>query len=455
MKKRILNLILCFILLFTCVLPIAYGCGGKDSGDNKLVIWSDAAPLHFNYEVGSQVGENYDPDCETSKFLIDMIQQKYPDLEISIESHGNSADLNTALRDAKVSNKMPDIVIGEQFIQSQIEKNYFIPLTIPKETKNAIPDFLWMQSQDENGTQYGYPAMTGCFSLIYNKAIFEEVYGAGWEQKIPTTTAEIFTVASEIKGYYRNTSRKDQISGFLLNATKGVSSAYRNGIVMSIFGGGIVNQNGEFIVNCQENKDAMEWLTTLIPYTSTGNISLTSETDINTELLSGNVAMAIEIAPVVSPFGGIDVSDFGVAPLPTHNGNRTTNILVGSTSYMITKECRNPDIAQDILEMMVSKEVQSKLYVTSTNRIPVRSDVLMEALTSTDSKVVEKNKVMMPYIESILFSNELVLGLPSFVTNFTNIWDTWTAAIQTIFTSPSQQTINTQLNNIQNLMISG
>lgn len=464
--KKIICLILCLLLAFPLV-----ACGGKRGGGittdedgnvtGSITIWGGSVPFMPNSELGAAQGSNYDPDCETTQTLLAMIKQKYPKLNVNIENKGSSTELNTALRNAKISNQMPDIVVGEQFIKSQIELGYFVELDVPSDIKSAIPEVFWKQSQGADGKQYGYPAFTGCFALVYNKKIFREVYNLAADADVtdylPTSMSDIVRVAAEIKDFYNNkygatslTARN--MSGFYINAVAGVGSAYRNGLVMNMFGGGFQDDNGNFIVNSQENKDAFKWLTSLLPYTSTGNVATTSETDVNTNILQGNVAMTFEIAPLLAPFGGIDVSDFGVATLPIVDGQVQTNMLVGSTSYMITKECSNKEVAQDILNMMVSYDSQMQIYKTSTNRIPVRTDVQNAIINSEDADILAKNKIMLPYILQIKTAEKLVLNLPSFTTNYSNIWSTWTAAIQRIYTNPTDSEITTQLQTIQNAM---
>ena len=119
---------------------------------------------------------------------------------------------------------------------------------------------------------------------------------------------------------------------------------------------------------------------------------------------------------------------------------------------MITKECSNKKVAQDILEMMVSYDMQMQIYKTSTNRIPVRSDVIDEILSSTDEDIVKKNETMLPFVLALKTADNLVLNLPSFTKNYTNIWDTWSNAIQMIFTQKTDSTIRMQLGNVQKIM---
>ncbi|MGN1098923.1 MAG: hypothetical protein ACI4S9_01130, partial [Christensenellales bacterium] len=158
--KKVLVLFVVLSLIFGFV-----GCTGNTPGGietdeegnvtGTIKIWGGSAPFHENYALGSVAGDNYDPDCYTSNELIKRIKEKYPKLNVVIENKGSSTTLNTALRNAKISNNMPDIVVGEQFIKSQIELDYYVPLEIPEETYKAIPEYLWEQSKGADGKQYG------------------------------------------------------------------------------------------------------------------------------------------------------------------------------------------------------------------------------------------------------------------------------------------------------------
>lgn len=451
------------LCLVSCKDHTGGGISVDSSGEvtGTITIWGGSVPFKEAFENGSKPGDNYDPDCESTLSLVNKINTKYPKLKVDVVNKGTSTELNTALRNAKISNQMPDIVVGEQFIKSQIELDYFVPLDIPADIKAQIPDYLWEQSRGNDGKQYGYPAFTGCFALVYNKSIFREFYGLSADADVtpylPSSMDEIVNVAAHIKQYYNDkygasSIKARNMSGFLINAVSGVGSAYRNGLVMSMFGGGFTDKNGNFIVDCDANKKAFKWLTSLLPYTSAGNVATTSETDINSNIITGNVAMTFEIAPLLAPFGGVSVEDFGVAPLPIVDGQDQTNMLVGSTSYMITKECANKQVAQDILNMMVSYDVQLGIYKTSTNRIPVRNDVLTEILNSDDPAILKRNEIMLPYITQLKTAKNLVLGLPSFTTQYSNIWATWTTAVQRIYTQGTESEIATQLANVQRAM---
>ena len=78
--------------------------------------------------------------------------------------------------------------------------------------------------------------------------------------------------------------------------------------------------------------------------------------------------------------------------------------------------------------------------------------MINEILTSTDEDIVKKNETMLPFVLAFKTADNLVLNLPSFTKNYTNIWDTWSNAIQMIFTQKTDSTIRTQLGNVQKIM---
>lgn len=437
MKKflALLFAVVCLVSMCAC------GAHGPDDGNNgdaesgSLTIWTTGGPLRDTYEELAQDGH---ADGLTTKFIMDSFHEKYPDTKITLIEMGWGVDLNKALRDAFIVNKMPDIVCGEQFIKTQIKQNYFQKLEVPEETKNAISSTFWDCVSDEEGNIYGYPYFTGDFVFMYNERLLKEAGvikddGSG----VPSTMVEVQNAAAKVYNHFNK-----KVGGFAVSAIPSVSSAYRNVMLMQMFGGGFYDENENLIINSKESVEAMKWVQGVTAYAYPGNIAFNDETQISKMIWNDQVAMAIELsnALYVDEGDGIDMSDWKTAPLPTVSGvDETTNLLISNVSYMVTKSCKNVALAQNFLEYLVSEEVQNKIYLQSSYRLPVREDVILELMTSTEPEVVERNKILLPAIDSILTADNLVGGLPSFGSNYANIWNSWTSTIQNIITGKDPQ----------------
>ena len=421
MKKRIFAL-----LMALCCSFLFFACGDSEeeqTGDVMLRIWTVGGPLHYMHN------DPNDKDSNTTNYILETFQELYPNVNIILENGGWAADLNKSLRDAYIANKMPDIVCGELFIKSQIELNYYEALTIPEEIKSNIDQVFWDQVSDEEGNIYGYPVYTGCSALVYNETLVRNagLVNADGSVRIPQTMDELMDFASQV--YSRS---NHEIGGFLMNAVPGVGSAYRNVTIMQMFGGGFYDDEGNLIINSEESKAAMQWLQDISAYQYSGNTAITEEAQINKLFLDNKVAFAIESGPLTYASSDIKTDHLKVAALPAVSGQPSTNLLVGSVSYMISKSCKNKEVAQAFLEHLVSPEVQEMIYLQSSNRVPVRRDVISDLLLSEEEEVIARNEVMRPYIESLFSAEHLVAGLPSFGNNYSKIWNSWTTTIQNI-----------------------
>lgn len=430
MKK---TLCLIIVALLTFCFASCTGNNDRSYGD-ELIIWTVDGPLISGYEGKNTL------DARTTKFIIDKFHESYPDVKITLADRGKDTDLQSALQTAYITNDMPDIVVGESFIKSQINLGYFSEIELKDDIKNNIRPELLALSQWE-GKQYGVPFYAGVDELLYNESVLRTALGEDSEYfdsdgnfKVPGTMNELLIIAQTVKNSYNDNTH----GGIQINNVRGVSSAFRATYIMSAFGGSWLDGDGKLNLTTEENVKAFEYMRSMVPAASFGATGFISENDIITQFLNGNVAFSIDHPSMIADYTKGDIK---VAALPSSGNSSSGGVLVGTCSFMMTKECVNPPAAQAFLEILVSKDVQDLIYTQSSLRLPVRTDTQAELLRSTDPAVLAVHDKYLPGLRT-LYEGDLVSGLPYFNTNqYTQIWnDNWTEFIGKVFTSTDSVT---------------
>lgn len=439
--KKIISALLLSVLFLTGL--AACGGGEEEHYENELIIWSVEGPLMPGYEGRT------DKDSETTRFILEKFAEVYPDVKVTLVNRGKDTDLHSALQQAFITNDMPDIVVGESFIKSEIELGYFQEIELPDDIKNNVrPELLNMSAMD--GKQYGVPFTAGVDMLIYNETLLKQALGeesSYFDEDgnfiVPSDLQTLLSIATTVKNSF-----DDQIHGGIqINNVTGVSSAFRATYYMGLFGGGWQDANGQLDLVTDENVAAFEYMRDLVPAATFGSVGLISENDIISQFLNGYVAFTIDHPAMIADYTGNN-GVVKVAALPTVSGVSPSSVLVGTLSYMMTTTCVNPPAAQAFLEILCSKEVQELIYTQSSLRLPVRTDVQAELLASEDPEVLAVHERYLPGLRA-LYEGDLIAGLPYFSTNqYTQIWnDNWSAFINDVFTTNND--IRTLLEELQ------
>lgn len=429
MRKIICALMLCVLLLTGMAACGEPGTPGEY--ENELIIWSVEGPLMPGYEGRT------DKDSQTTRYILDKFAEVYPDVKVTLVNRGKDTDLHSALQQAFITNDMPDIVVGESFIKSEIELGYFQEIELPEDIRNNVrPELLNMSAL--NGKQYGVPFTAGVDMLIYNETLLKTALGedsryfdAEGNFIVPADLQTLLSIATTVKNSFDDQSH----GGIQINNVTGVSSAFRATYYMGLFGGSWLDENGQLDLVTEENLAAFEYMRDLVPAASFGSVGLISENDIISQFLNGYVAFSIDHPAMIADYtGGNGVVK--VSALPTVSGVSPSSVLVGTLSYMMTTTCVNPPAAKAFLEILCSKEVQELIYTQSSLRLPVRTDVQAELLSSDDPEVLAVHERYLPGLRA-LYEGDLIAGLPYFSTNqYTQIWnDNWTGFINDVFTT--------------------
>lgn len=253
MKKRILSILLCVAMIATMLV----GCGGGSSEEAES---SDGVTLDV---IISQYG-NYTQDW-WKQFEADFeAANEGIDLNIEIVSWN---DIYTVVNTRISTGEQPDILNISGFAD-YVADDLLMPAEeyVSEEVKNNFIPSFW-ESNSMDGTVWALPILASCRALFCNVDLLN---GAGITEA-PTTWDEVLTACQAIKDTYG-----DDIVPWGLDISTDEGQAAFSYYSWN-FGGGYVDENGDWALNTPENVEAVEYIKTLIdsgycnaaPYTDT------------------------------------------------------------------------------------------------------------------------------------------------------------------------------------------
>lgn len=226
------------------------------------------------------------------------------DLNIEIVSW---SDIYSVVTTRISNNSQPDILNISGFAD-YVADDLLMPAEeyVSAELKENFIDSFW-ESNAIDGTVWALPILASCRALFCNMDLLE---GAGITAA-PTTWDEVLTACQAIKDTYGS----DIIPwGLDISEDEGQAAfAYYS----FNFGGGFVDENGQWALNSAENVAAVEYIKQLIdsgycnsnPYTDT-------RYPLQTLFATGGLAMMIGPMNMVNSVAEATVTNYEAAPIP-------------------------------------------------------------------------------------------------------------------------------------------
>ena len=292
--KKVIALLLALVMVFGLV-----ACGEKAPADDAA---TGTTVTVIAAQYGTQTADwwkGFEADFEAANEGIDLV--------VDVVSWN---DIYTVVNTRIANGEQPDLLNIDGFADYQAD-DLLLPAEdwVSAETyAKFFPSFLAESVVDD--VVWAVPDLASARALYYNADILEAAGVA-----VPTTWEELKAACEAIKAY----DSSIYPWGVDMTTDEGQACfayyAWNNG-------GGFVDENGEWILNCAENVEAVEYIVGLI------NAGLTN-TDPTTEtryalqdmFATGKVAMMIgpnQISKYCEQNGGIN---YGVASLPT-NGDK-------------------------------------------------------------------------------------------------------------------------------------
>lgn len=284
----------------------------------SLTSCQSAAPKEEKIELSFLVAEYSTKTGEYIQNVINKFEEKNPNVHVTLEIVGWD-NLSTRVNTLVGAKQAPDMYAGGTATQ-------FIPDNLvykPEEilSKNLCDDFA-KQFWDNNFTTeyngvYQIPFLASVRALYYNKKIFNEV----GITEAPKTWKEVEEVCAKIKDFYKGDVYAWGVDGTTTEGQTVVAYYGWNN------GGGYVDENDNYILNCDANVEAYEWVKSLIDngYTNT-NPTIETRDDMQKLVVADKMAMLVTACFFPSLYPD---ADLGVAAIPYNDEHVSASSTLG------------------------------------------------------------------------------------------------------------------------------
>ncbi len=315
--------IIAMLLALTMVLGLA-ACGGS-SAPAATEAPAAAAPAATEAPAAAPAGGDkvtvnviaaqYGTQTQSWwKGFVDEFNAAYPNINLVVDVVSWN-DIYTVVNTRIANGDAPDVLNIDVFADYQSEG-----LLLPAEEwcsaetyAKMYPSFLDQSVVD--GTVWAVPDLASARALYYNKDILDAV-----GVSVPTTWDELIDVCKAIKAYDSN------IYPWGVDMTTDEGQAcfayytWNNG-------GGFVDADGNWILNCPENVEAIEFIVGMVKDGLTSSAPTTENRyDLQDMFGAGKLAMMIgpNSIPTYCAEGGYTVN-YGVASIPANAGNESVS----------------------------------------------------------------------------------------------------------------------------------
>lgn len=318
----------------------AQGEGNASDGKIKLVYWSNQRhDIDYVQKKVDEFNETNDKNIEVQ-------------YEVMSENFDNNLELSFQ------SNQAPDIFRVKSEITPYIKKDMIIPLDdyLTDEDWEKYGDTLGIQNINMyDGKIYTLPQFGNTLRLIYNKDVFEK---AGLDPDAPPTTME------ELREDAKIITEKlgDQgVYGFAMNLKNSYSALYRSLDE-------VARLSDMFYYDFKEGKYNFEEYSKIVQvfadmYQDGSFFPGCESLDIDplrAQFALGNIGMYMSGYWEVSVYDSQLPTDqnWAASVLPTYDGviDGTNTINAAGRSFVISKQCKNPDAAYEFIKFMTSDE---------------------------------------------------------------------------------------------------
>jgi len=259
-----------------------------------------------------------------------------------------------------------------QYLGQFAEMGYIVPiekfmndpkLKDPEMDPKDYIEGMWKASAEWKGKLYGFPSNSCIMFLWYRRDLLENpVERAAFKQKygyyysIPPTNwieykdvAEFFTRPEEgLYGVALAGKRHDACTCEWMN-------------YMWSFGGRVLDEQGNPVINSPENVEALEYFVSLLPFAPPGTTTYTWD-EVTTAFQQGKAVMAVQwndqAFAVEDPQKSKVAGKMGYGPVPV---KKQPAAHFGAWSYFLPKLSKHPEAAYLFMQWATSKEVQIEL----------------------------------------------------------------------------------------------
>ena len=306
-------------------------------------------------------------------------------------------DIDDRLRGARETNSTPDIyMISIGNLYKEVKNGYVMDISSYIDTwDDLVPSAS--EAVSYKGGKYGYPICLEPSTLVFYRKDLLQQYGNTTE--IPARWDEFL----ELCGTVRSNIKKNNVKGvYTFDVPKGVACAWGTwGMQVAATGGLAITDDWTESRLLTDGKEGYLQLGQLwSDLYGNGYVPLASGagySEIISELCSGKLVMTTagswSVSEIVNAYPEL-VDKIGIAVMPTFDGNQdVTTATNGGWVYVISKTCKNPEKAAEVLKFLVAGEDTTKTeeyfakayYSKSSPRKSVQAKI--EASLSTQNTV--------------------------------------------------------------------
>jgi len=247
----------------------------------------------------------------------------------------------------------------------------FDPATIDAEF------FPMVQAMKVDGAYYGLPTAVRTMAMFYNKTLFSE---AGLDpENPPKTYEEVATAANAIAK--RDAGGNLLVAGITATPVSQDAHWWRE-VLMRQFGGQAYSDDYRTVTyNTPEGLAALRAYTSLFMEDKATDYGFMDESQAS--FVAGKAGILMDGSFRIGAVSGVEGLDWGVAPLPTHNGiesNYSSYWLNGITSQTSGEEL---EASVKFLEFITSDEAM-QLWLDVVGELPARPSVALTEANRND-----------------------------------------------------------------------
>lgn len=340
------------MLLATAMISLSVvGCSSKTeetSGEKELTVWSHLTPAEVK-----EVNEVAQVWGKENGVKVKVVEDK-GDMQAYIQAANSS--------------KGPDVMFGLPHDNLGTFEKAGLLAKVPEGVLNE-EDYASKQLVDAvtlNGDQYALPIAQETISLFYNKDLVKEV---------PKTIEEVVKIGKE-KGFVFDVPNFYMSYGFI-SSNGGYVYKNNDGTLDPTD----IGLNNEGAIKGYQFLQDLVVKDKLVPADMNGDIA-------NGQFKDGKAAFYISGPWDVNSFKDAGIN-FGVAPIPTFNGQPIKTFMGVQTAY-VSANSKKQDLAWDLTKYL--SENTSDILLETGNRIPVLKSV-------TESEKFAKNEYMSQFAE--------------------------------------------------------
>lgn len=268
-----------------------------------------------------------------------------------------------------------------EFLGAFAEKGWMTPLDEriantgaygPGFDPTAIIPAMWKASSVWRDKTYGMPSNSAVMMMFYRKDLFENAdeqaaFKAkyGYDLKVPATWAQYKDAAE----FFTRKAGQTLAGTTLANDFAGVAMTGKRHVATVLewmdygwtFGGGILDDAGNLVIDSQPSVDALAYMAGLTPFAQPGYTNATWD-ETTATLQQGNAALSITWGDTAGAMEATDqsavVGKMGYASIPSLKDGDPKIAHLGSWTYMIPAGSKNPDAAWEFMQWALSNDVQ-------------------------------------------------------------------------------------------------